>query len=288
MASTISISQSRIITSKTQHNIPKAAASLVPAASRHFRYSLLRNKVTLQGVRARKLVIVSAATTETPKTSYPGEEKGFVEELRFVALKLHTKDQSKKGEREADLPPLATWEPSIKGYLRFLVDSKLVYDTLETILQRASYLSYADLRNTGLERSEKLAKDLKWFKEQGHAIPEPSAPGISYAPYLEELSEKDPHAFICHFYNLYFGHAAGGRIMGKNVAAKILNRKELEFYKWDGDLSQVLNNAREKLNTVAQSWLREEKNRCLEETETSFNYYIEILRLILSCDDASL
>lgn len=36
------------------------------------------------------------------------------------------------------------------------------------------------------------------------------------------------------------------------VAEKILNNKELEFYKWDGDLSQLLQNVREKLNKVAE------------------------------------
>lgn len=32
----------------------------------------------------------------------------------------------------------------------------------------------------------------------------------------------------------------------------ILNKKELEFYKWDGDLSQLLQNVRDKLNIVAE------------------------------------
>lgn len=36
------------------------------------------------------------------------------------------------------------------------------------------------------------------------------------------------------------------------VAEKILNKKELEFYKWDGDLSQLLQNVREKINRVAE------------------------------------
>jgi hypothetical protein len=66
------------------------------------------------------------------------------------------------------------------------------------------------------------------------------------------------------------------------VAEKILNNKELEFYKWDGDLSQLLQNVREKLNKVAEGWTREEKNHCLEETEKSFMHSGEILRLILS------
>lgn len=75
----------------------------------------------------------------------------------------------------------------------------------------------AEFSNTGLERSEALAKDLEWFKEQGYVIPEPSSPGVTYARYLEELSEKDPQAFICHFYNTYFAHTAGGRMIGRKV-----------------------------------------------------------------------
>lgn len=74
-----------------------------------------------------------------------------------------------------------------------------------------------EFQNTGLERSESLAKDLEWFKEQGYSIPEPSSPGTNYAQYLEELSKKDPQAFICHFYNTYFAHTAGGRMIGKKV-----------------------------------------------------------------------
>lgn len=81
--------------------------------------------------------------------------------------------------------------------------------------------SDAEFRDTGLERSEKLAKDLQWFKEQGYTIPEPSSPGVTYTEYLKELSENDPQAFICHFYNIYFAHSAGGRMIGKKVS-KIL------------------------------------------------------------------
>lgn len=35
------------------------------------------------------------------------------------------------------------------------------------------------------------------------------------------------------------------------VSEKILNKKELEFYKWDGNLTQLLQNVRDKLNQVA-------------------------------------
>lgn len=68
-----------------------------------------------------------------------------------------------------------------------------------------------------------MAKDLEWFKEQGYMIPEPSEPGLTYARYLEELSENDAQAFICHFYNVYFAHSAGGQMIGKKVMIYNLN-----------------------------------------------------------------
>ncbi|KAF9679795.1 hypothetical protein SADUNF_Sadunf06G0052300 [Salix dunnii] len=200
--------------------------------------------------------VVSATTAEKPKKRYPGEAKGFVEEMRFVAMKLHTREQAKEGEKEVkekEEEAVRKWEPSIDGYLKFLVDSKLVYDTLEGIVEKAVFPFYAEFRNTGLERSEKLAKDLEWFKEQGYTIPEPSSPGATYSQILQEMSEKDPQAFICHFYNIYFAHSAGGRMIGRKVAEQLLEKKELEFYKWDGDLSQLLQNVRDKLNKVAEA-----------------------------------
>ncbi|OMO81104.1 heme oxygenase-like protein [Corchorus capsularis] len=245
-------------------------------------YQSFKPPRTRMATRSR---VVSATTAEKPKKRYPGEAKGFVEEMRFVAMKLHTRDQAKEGEKEVKEPEeqsVRKWEPSVDGYLKFLVDSKLVYDTLEGIIDKAAFPSYAEFKSTGLERSASLAKDLQWFKEQGYAIPEPSSPGVTYSEYLKELSEKDPQAFICHFYNIYFAHSAGGRMIGKKVAEQILNSKELEFYKWDGDLSQLLQNVRDKLNKVAESWSREEKDHCLEETEKSFKHSGEILRLILS------
>uniref|UniRef100_A0A7N0VJR5 heme oxygenase (biliverdin-producing) n=1 Tax=Kalanchoe fedtschenkoi TaxID=63787 RepID=A0A7N0VJR5_KALFE len=280
MASMTPISQSQ--------SLFKQTAFLSPPPLQKFNLSFCNRtwpkKLLGRTTPMRVMVIASSAAAAAEKAAkkYPGEAKGFVEEMRFVAMKLHTRDQAKEGEKPSEAPPVAKWEPSVDGYLRFLVDSKLVYDTLEGIVDKAAFPEYAEFKNTGLERSEKLAKDLEWFREQGYTIPEPSSPGLTYAQYLRDLSEKDPQAFICHFYNIYFAHSAGGRMIGKKVAEKILNNKELEFYKWDGDLSQLLQNVRDKLNKVVESWSREEKNHCLEETEKSFKHSGEILRLILT------
>ncbi|KAL0333904.1 UNVERIFIED_CONTAM: Heme oxygenase 1, chloroplastic [Sesamum angustifolium] len=179
MASIIPISQTQSLFKKPQFSVLRK-----PEA--HF-LSLPISRFPLKKVR---MVVVAATTAaEKPKKRYPGEAKGFVEEMRFVAMKLHTRDQAKEGEKEPQGQPMAKWEPSIEGYLKFLVDSKLVYDTLERIVEKAAFPEYAEFKNTGLERSQALAKDLEWFKQQGHAIPEPSSPGVSYAQYLEELSK---------------------------------------------------------------------------------------------------
>ncbi|XP_021741724.1 heme oxygenase 1, chloroplastic-like [Chenopodium quinoa] len=280
MASLASIPQTQLFSKNPNFNLKKinpihkfSSISFIRRTPNHKFGSL--EKITKMPLRA---TAVTAADAEV--------KKSFVDEMRTVAMKLHTKEQApREGEKVAKGPEErspAKWDPTVEGYLKFLVDSKLVYDTLERIVDEAPVSYYAEFKNTGLERSQSLAKDLEWFKEQGHSIPEPSEPGVTYANYLEELAKKDPQAFICHFYNVYFAHSAGGRMIGRKVSEKILNKKDLEFYKWDGDLSQLLQNVRVKLNKVAESWTREEKNHCLEETEKSFMYSGKILRLIFT------
>ncbi|GAB2300338.1 Heme oxygenase 1 [Dionaea muscipula] len=301
MTSLTSISQLRPLFMKSQlkQSIPQGAVSVSSSLSprnpssklitvpANLPSSLGIREVTKMALKVAAAMEASAATAdaEERKKRYPGERKGFVEEMRFVAMKLHTKEQAKEGEKVAEGPEEqspAKWEPTLDGYLKFLVDSKLVFDTLEMIVEKAPVPYYKEFRNTGLERSQALAQDLKWFEGQGYAIPEPSEPGLTYASHLEELAVEDPQAFICHFYNIYFAHSAGGRMIGRMVAEKMLNKKQLEFYKWDGDLSQLLQNVRDRINRVAESWTREEKDRCLEETEKSFKYSGGILRLIFS------
>lgn len=71
---------------------------------------------------------------------------------------------------------------------------------------------------------------MQWFKDQGYSIPEPSSPGATYSQYLQELSENDPQAFICHFYNVYFAHTAGGRMIGKKVKFFLLANERMDGY----------------------------------------------------------
>ena len=215
-------------------------------------------------------------------------KKGFVEEMRFVAMKLHTKDQApKEGQREAAPTPWAQWKPTRQGYLKFLNESRKVYEALEEAV--GSREDYKLFRDTGLERTQSLAEDVRWFKEKYGLEPVETGdegPGAKYAAELRSLAASDPPAFICHFYNVYFAHTAGGRMIGVKMADMLLDRHALEFYKYpsapsgDGDHRPLLDEVRRSLDAVAENWTREQKDRCLAETEESFKMSGALLRSI--------
>ncbi|KAL2318613.1 hypothetical protein Fmac_032489 [Flemingia macrophylla] len=207
---------------------------------------------------------------------YPGETTGIVEEMRFVAMRLRNADVS----QHHSYPD--TWQASIDGFLSYMVDTHLIFATLQRIVDESDNVSYAYMRKTGLERSEGILKDLKWLEEEGHEIPNPSSSGLTYAKYLEELAERSAPMFLSHFYNIYFSHIAAGQVIAKKVSENLLEGKELEFYRWEGDVPELLKGVRDKLNMLSEHWSRDEKNRCLKETTKAFRFMGEIVRLIVS------
>ncbi|KAK2660375.1 hypothetical protein Ddye_006908 [Dipteronia dyeriana] len=245
------------------------------------------------------------------RKEYPGENQGITEEMRFVAMRLrnikgkkfpslntnsdnedsqHSSDDdvveeeaAKEEEEKAmeDDSDEETWKPSVEGFVKYLVDSQFVFDTIERIVDQSDDVAYAYFRNTGLERAGGISKDLEWFSGQGVVIPEPSTPGVSYAKYLEELAERSAPLFLSHFYNIYFSHIAGGQVIAKQVSEKILEGRELELYKWDGEAEELLKGVRENLNMLGEHWTRDEKNKCLREASKSFKFLGQIIRFII-------
>mmetsp|Transcript_13341 Transcript_13341/g.32593 ORF Transcript_13341/g.32593 Transcript_13341/m.32593 type:complete len:273 (-) Transcript_13341:586-1404(-) len=215
----------------------------------------------------------AAAGTKTAEKQE--KEKGFINEMRMVAMKLHTKDQApKEGGKEAAPKPQA-WVPTREGYARFLAESQVVYQALEEAVRDTDHPEYAAFRGTGLERSAALAKDLAWFKATyGIEPPKPATdgPGAQYAAKIRALAKSDPPAFICHYYNFYFAHTAGGRMIGSKVAQVCLDNAELAFYQWEGDVNTHLDAVRRSINALAESWSEQQKAHCLEVTEESFKY----------------
>ncbi|KAK8691984.1 hypothetical protein V6N13_075470 [Hibiscus sabdariffa] len=225
------------------------------------------------------------------RKQYPGESQGITEEMRFVAMRLPNikgkkltsnsasdteidtentqseddegrgddSESQKSNENDGD-GEAETWSPSMEGFLKYLVDTKLVFNILERIVDESDDVAYAYFRKTGLERSACLSKDLEWFSQRDFVVPEPSSPGVSYVMYLEGLAEKSAPLFLSHFYNIYFSHITGGQVIARKVSEQLLKGRELEFYKWEGDEQESLKGVREKLNLLGEHWSRDDRN----------------------------
>jgi hypothetical protein len=168
------------------------------------------------------------------------DPNSFVQgEMRGAAMALHTRDQAREGQQPAQ-KPVSAWQPGRPEYLQFLVDSRHVYATFEEIV--ASTPEFAPFRDSGLERAEALDRDIAWFAAEGVPAPSVASQGSTYADHLRSMvASGDLEALVCHFYNFYFAHTAGGRQIGKQMARALLDDRTLDFYAWDkGDVDKEL------------------------------------------------
>jgi heme oxygenase len=127
----------------------------------------------------------------------------------------------------------------------FLVDSLFVYEAFDKIV--AAQPALAAFQQTGLERAAALRADLDWLAQYDAnlQIPPCGASGKAYAQFLSGLAEKEEiPQFMCHYYNHYFAHTAGGRMIGKKMADKLLDGNTLKFYQWEGDVKELLDETR--------------------------------------------
>ena len=61
-------------------------------------------------------------------------------------------------------------------------------------------------------------------------------------------------------------------MIGAQVSKMALDNWMGDFYKWDGEVSQLVDTVRGKINAVADTWSREDKDSCLKETARTFKY----------------
>eukprot|EP00558_Chaetoceros_sp_UNC1202_P005524 CAMPEP_0197243124 /NCGR_PEP_ID=MMETSP1429-20130617/8664_1 /TAXON_ID=49237 /ORGANISM="Chaetoceros sp., Strain UNC1202" /LENGTH=269 /DNA_ID=CAMNT_0042703277 /DNA_START=107 /DNA_END=916 /DNA_ORIENTATION=+ len=202
---------------------------------------------------------------------------GFIDkELRGAAMRLHTRSQSPKEGKIEDKPkPKEPHVPTHADYLKFLVDSQHVYASFEQIIQMDSLApEMTPFCDTGLERSEKLEDDIA-FITSTYSVdrPEVGEFGKAYASHLQSIASKGKDhipELMCHYYNYYFAHTAGGRMIGKRMASLLLEKKTLEFYKWNGDINVIKKEVKESIEDMAEKWSREEKDMCVEATMDAF------------------
>lgn len=186
-------------------------------------------------------------------------------------MKLHTRSQApKEGKAEETNTPKERYVPTHADYLAFLVDSNHVYEAMEEIVNSREAL--AMFRNTGLERTEGLAKDIQFMMDEYKLERlEVGSYGKDYADKMKEIAARDAiPEFMCHYYNYYFAHTAGGRMIGKQMSALLLEKLTLEFYKWDGDLNEIKGRVKEDIEEMAASWSQDEKDECVAATADAF------------------
>lgn len=233
--------------------------------------------------RAQEHVALAAAhsaQSQEASEEHKGEAS-FVGKLKHAALGLHTQSQTSNGRAEESERKEES-QPKLyrSGYVRFLVENKAVHDALESAIDE---FGYTELDGTGLERAQNLAEDLQWLRDEcGDTIPEPlpDGPGTQYAALLRQLAGEDPPRFLCHYYNLQFAHAAGGRMIGKMVSENVFDGARFRFYKYDDGLKTCLDRARSAIDSIGNRWTEEEQQRGLDETPTAFDYGGTLLKLI--------
>lgn len=212
----------------------------------------------------------SATDTNTETESF------IATELRGAAMKLHTRAQSPREGEAVDKPkPKEPYVTTHMDYLMFLVDSQFVYQAFEEIVQReALHPELQPLVNTGLERSDRLEQDIVFMTEEYNLDrPAVGEKGQNYGEHMLNIANKGKEGipeFMCHYYNYYFAHTAGGRMIGKKMASLLLEKKTLEFYKWDGDLNKIKDTVKTSIEDMAASWSREEKDQCVDGTAAAF------------------
>jgi heme oxygenase len=184
-------------------------------------------------------------------------------------MKLHTRSQSPK-EGQVEDKKMEPYVTTQSDYLAFLVDSQHVYKAFEDVINSSDQLSV--FRNTGLERVVPLETDIEFMvKEFGLVKPNVGEAGMEYAKVIRELgSDGATPELLCHYYNYYFAHTAGGRMIGKQMSALLLNKKTLEFYKWDGDLNEIKARVKSDIETMVSSWSDDQKRQCVDATGAAF------------------
>ena len=170
-----------------------------------------------------------AATMEPPT--------GFIAtELRSAAMKLHTTAQAPKEGGVKVEKPKERYITKHMDYLKFLVDSQHVYQAFEEIMAMEELQpELAPFVNTGLERGDRLEKDIEFMVEE-YGLERPSVGGVGtrYALEIREMAKggkENIPQLMNHYYNHYFAHTAGGIMIGKQMAKLLLDGKTLEFYK---------------------------------------------------------
>lgn len=246
--------------------VVRNASSYVPTTAGRFGGARSRPRTTI--LRSGSDETTTAATTASTTTT----SVSFIDtELRGAAMRLHTRKQApKEGRAPEQRKKEAPYATTHADYLAFLVDSRHVYVAFEEAVR--SNPALARFRDTGMERTEALDRDVRFIVDE-YDVPEPPVGsfGKDYADLVRTLANEDKiPEFLCHFYNHYFAHTAGGMMIGKRMSALLLDKRTLEFYKWEGNINEIKTRVKANIEDFVLTWNADEKQRCVDQTAAAF------------------
>ena len=237
----------------------------------YFAAAFTSKLVTHESRLASKNHAFATSLAMSPPVDTTAEKGSFIDtELRAAAMKLHTRSQAPKEGQAEEKPKRPDYVTTLDDYMAFLVDSQQVYQAMEDVINEHEEL--AVFRNSPLDRVKALDIDIEFLqKEYGVEKPEVGKFGTDYANVISQLGKDGAiKEFMCHYYNHYFAHTAGGRMIGKQMSALLLDKKTLEFYKWDGDLNEIKARVKGEIEDMVADWTPEERKRCTDETAAAF------------------
>lgn len=197
----------------------------------------------------------------------------------MVAMRLHTKDQApSEGKQEASALPIDAWSPSKQDFIQFLIDSRYVYHYFETELVHSGVGGFHRFIDTGLERVAALDKDIQYLNGLGVETTAPTVAATRYVEYMKDLVGTRPESVLCHWYNYYFAHSAGGRMIGRLMQNRLFGGRQFAFYEWEKDVKEILGEVRGTIDEIAAVWPRDVKEECLKETGLAFGYSGTVLQ----------
>mmetsp|Transcript_14913 Transcript_14913/g.22980 ORF Transcript_14913/g.22980 Transcript_14913/m.22980 type:complete len:288 (+) Transcript_14913:57-920(+) len=259
-----------------------SATAFAPSSLVHSSYSRHLNLATKSDFCKHSALCMSAAEANVAEsaaiadkdtdTNATSEFPPILQELREVAMRLHTREQApREGKAEEPKKPAEPYVPTQADYLQFLVDSYVVYVALEEIVNEVDAL--APFRNSGLERTQALETDIAYMCERFDLQrPDAGKAGSMYAAQLKNMikSDEDVPEFMCHYYNFYFAHLAGGRMIGKQMSKLLLDGEALEFYKWGENVNGLKDTVKGQIEELAKGWNRQERDSCIDATAAAF------------------
>lgn len=253
--------------------------AFVPVAAGHFLARAAPRSTCTRPARAAAIRMHGPPVGAAGAERRPGAHKGFVEEMRFVAMRLHTKDQApSEGGQEASSLPIDMWMPTQADFMQFLVDSRAVYAFFENELCVAGNGMFEKFMGTGLERLDSLKKDIEYLNSLGIQTTPPTAAATRYIEYMKALVKDKPESVLCHWYNYYFAHSAGGRMIGRLMQNRLFDGRQFAFYEWETDVKEILGEVRKVIDGVSNDWDREIKDECLKETGLAFGFSGTVLQ----------